>query len=97
MVLPSSFPADCFVVVAGPEETENRAGEAVLRQIQIRLTASSLEKISPACQAKFFASANRRSEFLKHGQLFILPRNEMLSIAAMSVGNPDRSPSGING
>jgi hypothetical protein len=32
-------------------------------------------------------------EFYKHDQLFIRTHNEMLSVAAMCVNNPDRSPS----
>jgi hypothetical protein len=35
--------------------------------------------------------------FDKSSQLFIRTRNEPLSIAAMGVSNPDRSPVGIHG
>jgi len=42
------------------------------------------------------ASANHRFEFQKRRQLFIRTHNVTLSIAAMRVGNPDRSPVGIN-
>jgi hypothetical protein len=41
----------------------------------------------------FAASANRRFQFQKRGQLFIRVHNETLSIAAMCVGDPDRSAS----
>jgi len=37
-------------------------------------------------------SSNRRFQFQKSGQLFIGTHNETLSIAAMRVGNEDRSP-----
>jgi hypothetical protein len=36
MVLPLSIPRWLFLVVAGPEETKNLAGERALRLIQIR-------------------------------------------------------------
>jgi hypothetical protein len=39
---------------------------------------------------------NRRFEFDKSRQLFIRVHNEPLSVAAMRVCNPDRSPVGIN-
>jgi hypothetical protein len=42
------------------------------------------------------ARANRRFEFEKRSQLFIGVHNETLSIVAMRVSNPDRSPVGIN-
>jgi hypothetical protein len=35
-------------------------------------------------------------KFNENGQLFIRTHNETLSLAAMSVNNPDRSPVGIN-
>jgi hypothetical protein len=38
------------------------------------------------------ASADRRFEFHKPGQQFIRSHNETLSVAAMCVCNPDRSP-----
>jgi len=41
-------------------------------------------------------SASRRFEFQKRGQLFIRMHNQALSVAAMCVSNPDRSPVGIN-
>jgi hypothetical protein len=39
---------------------------------------------------------NRRFEFEKRAQLFIRTHNKLLSVAAMCVCNPDRSPVGIN-
>jgi hypothetical protein len=38
----------------------------------------------------------RRFEFQKSRQLLIRVHNETLSVVAMCVGNPDRSPVGIN-
>jgi len=50
-----------------------------------------------ACLSRqFTASANRQIEFDKRSQLFIGLHNETLSIVAMCVGDPDRSPVGIN-
>jgi hypothetical protein len=37
---------------------------------------------------------NRRFEFQKRSQLFIRAHNELLSVAAMRICNPDRSPVG---
>jgi hypothetical protein len=42
-------------------------------------------------------AVNRRFEFHKRSQLFLLAHNETLSVAAMSVGNENRSPFGIHG
>jgi hypothetical protein len=57
------------------------------------------------CRALFYAlrnplgvlhESNRRFEFYKRRQLFIRSHNETLSVIAMRVCNPDRSPVGIN-
>ena len=42
------------------------------------------------------AAPNRRFKFQKRSQLFIRMHNETLSVVAMCVCNPDRSPAGIN-
>jgi hypothetical protein len=55
-----------------------------------------LEKISPTCRVNSPQVANRCFQFDKCRQLFIRPRNETLFVAAMRVGNPDRSLVGIN-
>jgi hypothetical protein len=41
-------------------------------------------------------SPNRRFKFNERHQLFIRVHNETLPVVAMCVGNPDRSPVGIN-
>jgi hypothetical protein len=41
-------------------------------------------------------SPNRRFKFDKRRQFLISVHNETLSVAAMRVSNPDRSPVGIN-
>jgi hypothetical protein len=38
------------------------------------------------------AGSNRRFKFQKRSQLFVCTHNETLSVAAMRVCNPDRSP-----
>jgi hypothetical protein len=42
------------------------------------------------------SASNRRFQFYKRRQLFIRTHNETLSIVAMRVSNPDRSPVGID-
>jgi len=42
------------------------------------------------------ASTSRPFKFNKRSQLFIRTHDETLSVAAMRVSNPDRSPVGIN-
>jgi hypothetical protein len=51
----------------------------------------SFEKISTASQANF-ATSNRRFKFNKRSQLLIGTHDETLSVVAMCVCNPDRSP-----
>jgi hypothetical protein len=41
--------------------------------------------------------SNRRFQFQKRSQLFIRVHNQALSVAAMRVCNPNRSPLRING
>jgi hypothetical protein len=43
------------------------------------------------------AGTSRRFKFQKRRQLFIRVHNETLSVAAMCVSNPERSPFEING
>jgi hypothetical protein len=50
MVLPFSFPATLISAIRGSGRGEEPSGANVLRLIQIRLIAPSLEKISAACQ-----------------------------------------------
>jgi hypothetical protein len=42
------------------------------------------------------AGPNRRFEFHKRGQQFICSYNQMFSVIAMRVCNPDRSPARIH-
>jgi hypothetical protein len=46
--------------------------------------------------SQFATIPNCRFKFQKRRQLFIGMRNVPLSIIAVNVGNPDRSPVGIN-
>jgi len=45
---------------------------------------------------KLAATPNRRFQFQKRSQYFIRTHNDPLTVAAMRVSNPDRSPVGIN-
>ena len=98
---PFLFPRRVDSAIAGLEEAKNLAGESPPPdsdpfRIQIRLATPSLERILPICQANS-ATPNRRFEFDERSQLFIGAHNETLSVAAMRVRNPDRSPVGIHG
>src|SRR5262249_16850038 len=62
------------------------------------LTPSDLSASEACCapqSARRLGLANRRFEFQKRGQLFICTHDEPLSVVAMGVNNPDRSPSAI--
>jgi len=51
----------------------------------------------PACQTNSpFSRCQSPIQVHKRSQLFICPHNETLSVVAMCVSNPDRSPVGIN-
>ena len=90
-----SFPRRVDSAIAGLEEAKNLAGK-VLRLIQDRLSDAEFGKNLANLSNQFAASANRRFEFQKRRQLFIRTHNETLSVVAMRVSNPDRSPVGIN-
>jgi hypothetical protein len=96
MVLPFVYPALLILLVAGPEGAKNLSGGNVLRLIQIRLRTPSLQRILPACQDNSPQIANPGFEFHKRSQLFIGAHDEALSVIAMRVSSPNRSPVGIN-
>jgi hypothetical protein len=54
--------------------------------------ARSLEKTPSARQAEKAGFPNRQSQFHKRSQLFIRTHKKKLSVIAMRVNNPDRSP-----
>jgi hypothetical protein len=85
------FPRRVVSAIAGLEEAKNLAGE-ILRLIQIFLTKVEFRKKTRRVSSQFVASANRRFEFHKRGQLCLRSHNEPLSVAAMRVHNEDRSP-----
>src|SRR5438128_12665909 len=74
---------------------EEPSGGNVLRLIQIRVVPPSLEKTSPAVKHNRATSRNRRFKFQKRSQHLIGPHKKTLSITAMCVCNPDRSPVAI--
>ena len=57
----------------------------------IRDSLSSFISRAPQSSGRSAAS-NRRFQFQKRSQLFIRAHNETLSVVAMRVNNPDRSP-----
>ena len=57
---------------------------------------SEFRKTLASLSWQFAAIANLRFEFKKRGQSFMRSHNETLSVVAMRVSNPDRSPVGIN-
>jgi hypothetical protein len=54
--------------------------------------SGEFKKTLATLSRQFAASATRRFKFKTRSQLFIRTHNETLSVAAMRVGNPDRSP-----
>src|SRR5947207_8448807 len=77
--------------LAGLEEAKNPAGK-VLRLIQIFLTPTSFEKISPVRQTNSPQTANHRFEFQKRRQLFIRTHNEALTVAMRANNRADVEP-----
>jgi len=91
------FPRYVDFAIRGFGRGEEPSGANVLRLIRIRLSDAESGKISLGCQAAKAATANRRFQFYKRSQLFIRVHNETLSVAAMSVCDPDCSPFAIQG
>ena len=54
------------------------------------------EPVIRGSRLSLLSLANCRFQFHKRSQLFIRVNNEMLSVVAMRIGNPERSPAGIN-
>jgi hypothetical protein len=78
------------------KKAKNLAGENALRLIQDRLSDAEFGKKLANPSRQFAASANRRFQFHKSSQLFIGVHNGPLSVVAMSISNPDRSPVAIH-
>jgi hypothetical protein len=73
---------------------ENRAGRKHDFQAPSRFYGNDGTKFPKNCLGTLFA---KTGEVAKKGrQLFIRTHNETLSIVAVRVSNPDRSPVGIN-
>jgi hypothetical protein len=66
----------------------------VLRLIQVRLATPSLAKKTPICETNSPRARIPDSNSKKRHQRFLRVHNKTLSIAAMCVCNPDRSPIG---
>ena len=89
------FPRRVDSAIAGLEEAKNLAGK-VLRLIQDRLSDAECGKNLVRLSKQSAASVNRRFEFQKSRQQFLRTHKEALSVVAVCVCNPDRSPAGIN-
>ena len=88
------FPRCVDSAIAGPEEAKNLAGKSPPPDSD-PFSDAEFGKNRANCQTQFAASANRRFQFQKRGQLFIRAHNETLSVVAMRVCNPDRSPASM--
>jgi hypothetical protein len=93
MILPS-FPRCVTSLGCGSGRRSTRRGKCP-RLIQDPFSNAECDE-NPAALSNQFA-AKGRFEFQKCRQLFIGLYNEPVSVAAMWVNNPDRSPLRING
>ena len=94
MVLPF-FPGCVDCVVCGSRGGEEPSGEDPPPDSN-PFSDAQFGKNLASLSSQFAGSVNHRFKLQKRGQLFIRTHNETLSIAAMCVHNPDRSPVGIN-
>jgi hypothetical protein len=76
----------------GSGKSEEPQQGNVLRLIQIRLATPILKKYHLFVKHNSQQAVSHRFEFQKRSQLFIGMHNVTLSVAAMCVDNPDRSP-----
>jgi len=93
MVLPSP-PFPCLITSLGLRVRKRRrtTAEKILRLIQIRSATPILKKYHLFVKHNSQQAVSHRFEFRKRSQLFIGMHNLTLSVAAMCVDNPDRSP-----
>jgi hypothetical protein len=89
--------AACFVTRG---HLENRAGRKHAFQAPFRFYGNDGTKFPKNCPTVGLTSitviACASFEVQKGSQLFLRTHNETLSVVAMRVSNPDRSPVGIN-
>jgi hypothetical protein len=88
------FPRCVDSVVCRSGRGEEPRGANVPCLIQIRLSDAEFGKNVANLSNQFAVTANRRFQFHKRSQLFIGTHNEPLSVVAMRVCNPNRSPFG---
>jgi hypothetical protein len=65
--------------------------------IQLSINGGEFGENYASLSKQFVARPNRRFEFHKPAELFVGVHNKALSVAAMRIGDPDRSPLRING
>jgi hypothetical protein len=95
MVL-SFFPRCVDSVVSGPEAAKNLAGKCPPPDSLPFNDSRVWEKSRQLVKDRKPQPSIRRFKFDKRRQLFIRVHNETLSVAAMCVRDPGRSPVGIN-
>jgi len=79
--------AERVVVLGFPDVLRNQRSEVLKNFKKLNAPNRKEETLNPKLTFKF----NKRAQF------FVGMRNEALSVVAVRVNNPDRSPVGING
>jgi hypothetical protein len=92
----SFFPAKLIVGLRGLEEAKNPAGKSPPPDSRSALVTPSLAGISLTCQTNSPQPRTAGFKFNKRSQLFICPDDEALSVVAVRVNNPNRSPVGFD-
>jgi len=82
-------------LVAGPEEAKNLAGESPPPDLD-PFSDAEVEELAPACQSNSPQARIGDSSSRNTVSFSSRTHNQTLSVAAMRVRNPDRSPVGIN-
>jgi hypothetical protein len=92
MVLSFLFPRYVDSELSGSGRGEAHSGGSALHLIQDRFGDAEFGKNLANLSNQFAASSNDRFQFYKSSQLFIRAHNKTLSVVAVRVCNPDRSP-----
>jgi hypothetical protein len=79
-----SFPRSVVILIAGPEEAKNPAGESPPPDSD-PFSDAEFGKNPGTPSRQFAAALNRRFKFDKGCEVFIRSRDETLSVAAMGV------------
>jgi hypothetical protein len=82
--------------ITGPEGAKNAAGETSSDRSDPFSQRVKHSKNAAGLSIEIATRAGSRFELRKRRQLFIRVHNQTLSVVAVRVNNPDRSPVGIN-